>query len=271
MERRIYAIPKGNWYIRKSDKGTSFHLDAESDNGLPFWSPKDRDRLFQEKDLNRICSLSLTARGVVTVLSEYGPWNVEHPHGIKEFTCPILDVEYFSWWRIALRIHRARFLWSSLRRGEAPVWTRPDQFGYQVGSWPKKLRCGLELPEFRLPLEYLDKGDPDDWNTAREFGKALLAQLINNGLRLSDDLPHGLYYDEGRFIFDVTYKEPHSLQTACWLLLRDLAANLRGLRFCQAPGCCNPIAATRNKGAKTCGTSRCKKRRQRARKVAVNG
>lgn len=274
-ELLIYELGPGSWSEVKEDESDAFRFDGEL-GPLPFWVlEKNPGRCFKESDLKALCKQRISLKGQLWTLENFGPWDVA-----REQRGP-LCVSFDQWRWSAMEIQRAYFLWRDLRRGEVPEWqirksgTLPL---LQIISWPRHLRMKDEPKAWTLSLAGPMARRWSDWediHTARALAKVLLAQYIDAGLK---GLKHSFSFDPDRdsFRFDPAEKGALSLRVACWLILRDLAAGLTGIRFCQAPGCKREIPRDRNSGAKTCGGrgSACQKahwRHQQDIKRASNG
>lgn len=270
-KKRFYDIGNGFWASLKTD-GKFAYLRGKEGNGagalgpLPGWTLRQNPpRLLGQADLKELCGLPMSERGMLETLSRYGPWDVP-----ADARGPLTE-NFESWRWEAIEVRRAYFLVNLLRKGEVPSWAtarRAGEFFLRIISWPRPLQMAQEPKDWMLSLSGPIDGprgrvmnrltapsavaadELADTDAARTFAKELLAQYINHGLR---EIPMGFVFDRERDAFrtdtdDVTM----SLRQACWLIIRDLAAGLSGVRFCHAPGCRNEIPATKNAHCKVC-------------------
>lgn len=267
-ERLIYRLPEGAWTEENSDFFFSGDLGP-----LPYWTFKDRGRSFGLRDLRQISKAPLTPKGMLSVLESYGSWHLCNRSSMEtESSARELTQISFTNWRVsAIQIMRAYSLLGLLRRGEVPTWKveRRGTIPYlAITSWPEKLAMPTEKEPSAFFLSAVpisrDEARYDDEATSRKLAKKLVANWINEELSA---VKLGVAYDfaTDSFRTDASENEVLDLQVACWLILRDLAFGLSGLRFCSAPGCKSQIDPAKRQDAKTCGKAACQKRLQRKR------
>lgn len=260
-ERRISSFPAGVWRERISDK--QIYFEAQDLEGLPYWCFDIHHKMFGLADLREVAKVPLTGAGMSTVLEKYGGWEVAFHGGLKTYSAIRDDTafDFNSWYFRALEIQRAYFLYSSIRRGDVPRWQKrdhgPNSWPWLCPDWPQRLALSTEPNEYVLDAYFVDQ-DFQDLNVAAKLGKALLGKYIANGLD-GVQLNFGYDLDRDSYETDIDSSQVLSLKDACWLILRDLAAGLRGRRFCVA---CGGNISGKKAGARVC-SSRCQKRVER--------
>lgn len=286
LERRIYRLPEGKWKMEKADISGSqvrfrFWPEIEKDElpEAPTWSIAEHWQRFGVSDLRKIYAAPLTHQGAVEVLNLYGPWTM--PEGCVSlawfYRKDALDFGVWRWW--ALEVKRAYWLFLALKSGEHLVWEvlerghlsylRIANFRH---SW--SMSADAEPENFWIDLElypHFSDVDVSESHVSRTLGKALLAQLIHQGLG-SVSVGFEYFPDIDSFRSDIGELVTVSLSSACWLVLRDLSANLRHLRFCES--CSKPLPPTMKSHAMVCPVSvspACQKAYYRKRKAAKNG
>lgn len=275
--RSVYRLPMGEWNSLKDDKST---LGYTANLGsLPYWHFRSHGRDFGLSGLREIYSAPLTPKGMKEVLDTFGPWDLQGlgEVGSRSLFRSGIKVDFALWFWPAIKIQRAYALYLALRRGDDFDWEEHSSVGslphLRLLSFPEKLRLSLasEPCELWLSLDepiFSEGGDWRDSFTARRCAKSLLAQMVDEGLE-GVRLGFGYSSEMDSFRTDTGESGPIGLAAACWLVLRDLSANLKGLRFCAS--CRTKIPSSARGDAMVCpGSRKCQQAYYRARKAAAS-
>ncbi len=286
---RIHKLPEGRWSFSKRDKVWKHSEDLSLLHTRWF---ELTSASFGQPEFRKLIQKRVIPSDAGEILREWGPWSIPVASiPIKRFVELRNKYESDDWWKRAraefsdwsspmLNLKRAYWIYSKRKHGapypEALItndkWVSPQNI---KGSWwiggvqfPEHLG-GLRVdipPRFRYQEMRSLPAEPEEDRPMRILS-SLLGFYINEGLRdvaltFRFDQESGAYLYGGAGIL--------TLENACWLVLRDMAASLSGLRVCAAPGCGKPLSPSRRKDAKTCDKDSCRKAVQRKKRKVAN-